>query len=121
MTPSGVTAGSGTMIHALLSAANLENAAARAGASGWRSLPLESLLEHEPDLVVTAFFDGASAPNDSWAMARHPVFQSLLDQAVRIELEGAQVSCNAWTLAAAARRLREQAEAARPSTAGLNR
>jgi iron complex transport system substrate-binding protein len=112
MTPSGVTAGAGTMIDELLEAANLENAAARDGAAGWRSLPLESLIDQEPDLVVTAFFDGASAPVDSWAMARHPVFQDLFDRSIRVELHGADVSCSAWTLAAAARRAREQANAA---------
>ena len=112
MTPSGVTAGEGTMIDALLQAANLENAAARGGASGWRSLPLESLVDREPDVVVTAFFDGASAPKDSWAMARHPVFQDLFERSIRIELDGAAVSCASWTLAAAARQVREQANAA---------
>ena len=117
MTPSGVTAGSGTMIDALLEAANFENAAARDGAAGWRSLPLERLIDQEPDLVVTAFFDGASAPKDSWAMARHPVFQDLFERAVRVEIDGAAVSCSAWTLAAAARRAREQANAAFAATA----
>ena len=111
MTPSGVTAGSGTLIDELLQAANLDNVAARGGASGWRSIPLEGLIEQEPDLVITAFFDGASAPRDSWAMARHPVFQDMLDRADRIELDGAQISCSAWTLAAAAREVREAANA----------
>ncbi len=117
MTPSGVTAGSGTMIDALLQAANFENAAARDGAAGWRSLPLEGLIDQEPDLVVTAFFDGASAPVDSWSMGRHPVFQDLFERSVRIELDGADVSCSSWTLAAAARRIREQANAALSATA----
>ena len=117
MTPSGVTAGSGTVIDSLLEAANFENAAARDGAAGWRSLPLESLIDREPDLVVTAFFDGASAPRDSWAMARHPVFQALFERSVRIELDGADVSCSAWTLAAAARRARELANARVTQTA----
>jgi iron complex transport system substrate-binding protein len=112
MTPSGVTAGSGTMIDALLASANLDNAAARDGAAGWRSLPLEGLIDEAPDLVVTAFFDGASAPVDSWAMARHPVFQDLFERAVRIELDGADVSCSSWTLASAARRVREAVNAA---------
>lgn len=112
MTPSGVTAGSGTMIDALLDAANLDNAAARDGAAGWRSIALEGLIDQAPDLVVTAFFDGASAPVDSWAMARHPVFQDLFERSVRIELDGAAVSCSSWTLAAAARRVREAANAA---------
>lgn len=117
MTPSGVTAGSGTMIDALLEAANFENATARDGASGWRSLPLEALIDQAPDLVVTAFFDGASAPVDSWAIARHPVFQDLFERSVRVELDGAAVSCASWTLAGAARRIREQANAALTSTA----
>ncbi|MCR9129399.1 MAG: ABC transporter substrate-binding protein [Alphaproteobacteria bacterium] len=117
MTPSGVTAGSGTMIDALLQAANFENAAARDGAAGWRSLPLEGLIDQEPDLVVTAFFDGASAPVDSWSMGRHPVFQDLFERSTRIELDGADVSCSSWTLAAAARRIREHANAALTATA----
>lgn len=117
MTPSGVTAGSGTMIDALLQAANFENAAARDGAAGWRSIPLEGLIDQEPDVVVTAFFDGASAPVDSWSMASHPVFQDLFERSVRVELDGAAVSCSSWMLAAAARRVREQANAALSATA----
>lgn len=112
MTPSGVTAGAGTLIHDLLEAANFENAAARGGAAGWRSIPLEGLVEQAPDLVVTAFFDGASAPTDSWSMARHPVFDALFERSTQVALDGADVACSSWTLAAAARRAREQADAA---------
>jgi iron complex transport system substrate-binding protein len=103
LTPAGATTGSGTLIDATLNAAGLRNAAS---GSGWRSLPLEQLAQEDPDLVVTAFFDDQSAPPDGWAVARHPVFQRLIADTPRLDMDGAQTSCVSWMLADAARDLR---------------
>jgi len=108
LTPAGATTGSGTLIDATLSAAGLANATPGAG---WRSLPLEQIAQQSPDLVVTAFFNDRSAPPDGWAVASHPVFQRLINETPRLDIDGAQISCGAWMLAEAAADLRAAAEA----------
>ncbi len=108
LTPAGATTGSGTLIDETLQAAGLANATP---GSGWRSLPLEQLAQEAPELVVTAYFDDQSAAPDGWAVARHPVFQQLIDDTPRLDLDGAQISCGTWLLADAAASLRATAEA----------
>lgn len=121
LTPSGVTSGAGTMVHEILSAANLANAAAQDGAVGWRALPLEQLALERPELVVTAFFDDGSAPKDSWAVSDHPVFQRLAGRTSQVALDGALTACGAWFMADAALAARRQANARHAETvqAGL--
>lgn len=121
LTPSGVTSGAGTMVHEILSAANLSNAAAQDGAVGWRALPLEQLALESPELVVTAFFDDGSAPKDSWAVSDHPVFQRLAGRTSQVALDGALTACGAWFMADAALAARRQANARHAETlqAGL--
>jgi iron complex transport system substrate-binding protein len=117
LTPSGVTSGAGTMVHEILSAANLANAAAQDGAVGWRALPLEQLALESPQLVVTAFFDDGSAPKDSWAISDHPVFQRLAGRVSPVALDGALTACGAWFMADAALAARQQANALYAETA----
>ncbi len=104
LTPSGTTTGSGTLIDEVLTAAGLDNATP---GPGWRSLPLEQLAQEAPELVVTAYFGDQSAAPDGWAVARHPVFQRLISETPRLDLDGAQVSCGTWLLADAAAELRD--------------
>ena len=111
LTPAGATSGSGTLMDAVLTAAGAENAAAAGGAAGWRSLPLEALAFEAPDLVVTAFLDGDSAAKDGWALANHPVFQRLIEETPRVDLDGAYTACGAWLLAEVAADLRAGVEA----------
>ncbi len=108
LTPSGATTGEGTLIDATLEAAGLENAAP---GTGWRSLPLEQLAQEAPELVVTAFMDDQSAPPDGWAVASHPVFQRLIGDTPRLEMDGSRTSCGTWMLAEAAADLRDAADA----------
>ena len=112
LTPAGATTGAGTLMHRLLEAANLENVAAEAGATGWRSLPLEALVAQAPDVIVAGFFDPGAAARDSWGPARHPIFRRLLEMTPVIPIDGAQLACASWPMAAAARRLRQGADAA---------
>lgn len=99
LTPSGATAGGGTLIDSWLVTAGFENAGAER--SGWVSLPLERLIEEGPDVILTAFFDG-SAARDSWSPSRHPAFQTVLEASERIDLDGADMACASWRLGAAA-------------------
>lgn len=111
LTPAGATSGSGTLMDAVLTAGGAGNAAAANGAAGWRSLPLEALAFEAPDMVVTAFLDGDSAAKDGWALANHPVFQRLIEETPRIDLDGAYTACGTWLLADAAAELRAGVEA----------
>lgn len=92
VTPGGVTGGTGTLIHALMTAAGLENFSRR---PGWRSLPLERLAFEQPDLLVTADFLEDQHP---WSAARHPLLTDHLDGIPRVALPGAWTACGGWFL-----------------------
>ncbi len=110
VTPGAVTSGSGTLIHAMIEAAGLENAAASNGAAGWVSLPLEALVLDPPQLIITGFFDQPDIAADQWSLTRHPVLSDLLVRTPVVHLDGALIGCSDWGLAKAARQLREQAD-----------
>lgn len=109
LTPGGVTSGSGTLIHQMIEAAGLENAAAARGATGWVSVPLESLVLDPPELIITGFFNQPDILADQWSLTRHPVLTDLLARTPAIHLDGALIGCSDWGLATAARILREEA------------
>lgn len=96
MTPAGVTAGEGTLVHELLRAAGLANFQER---GGWNPIPLERLAYERPDLVAAAaFFGSGSEQVDRWSAARHPVAQAQLTELPVVPLEGAWTSCGGWFL-----------------------
>lgn len=111
LTPGGVTSGSGTLIHAMIEAAGLENAAAAGGASGWVSVPLETLVLDPPELIITGFFNQPDILADQWSLTRHRVLTDLLARTPAIHLDGALIGCSDWGLATAARILREETNA----------
>lgn len=96
ITPGGVTAGEGTIIHSLMDAAGLTNASNRAG---WSSLPLESLVLRNPDVVLTAFFGFDTDRTDHWSAARHPVIDRMFARSKPIALEESRLACPAWFVA----------------------
>jgi iron complex transport system substrate-binding protein len=110
MTPTGVTAGAGTMIDELFRAAGLANFQQR---GGWNPLPLERLAYERPDLVAAAFFEGGAYHIDHWSAARHPVAQAQIEERPVIPLDGAWTSCGAWFLIDAVEALAKGGEAAR--------
>lgn len=111
LTPGGVTSGSGTLIHQMIEAAGLENAAAADGASGWVSVPLEALVLDPPQLIITGFFNQPDILADQWSLTRHRVLTDLLARTPAIHLDGALIGCSDWGLATAARILREETNA----------
>ena len=111
VTPGGVTAGAGTLIHEILTAAGFENIAAREGGAGWRELPLEALVLDPPELIVTGFFDQPANRVDNWTSTRHPVLRAQLAQTPTVHLEGAYLGCGAWFMADAALEARRKADA----------
>lgn len=96
MTPGGVTAGEGTIIHSLMHAAGLINMSER---PGWSSLPLEALVLRAPDVLLTAFFGFDTDRTDQWSPSRHPVMSRILEGATPIALDESRLACPAWFVA----------------------
>ena len=95
MTPAGVTAGEGTLVHELFVAAGLRNFQDR---PGWNPLPLERLAYERPDLIAAAFFESKTNHVDNWSAARHPVARAQLRELPVVALEGSWTSCGGWFL-----------------------
>ncbi len=89
----GATSGPGTLVHALLVAAGYRNYESR---PGWHSVPLERLVDAEPDVVVASFFGGAAERTAWWSAMRHPVARRHLSGRDTVLLPGALTACGAW-------------------------
>lgn len=110
MTPGGVTAGEGTLIHELMQVAGLGNFQARAG---WHPIPLERLAYERPELVVAAFFQNEHSAIHNWSATRHPVSQAQLNELPVAAIDGAWTSCGGWFLIEAVEAMAETAKGAR--------
>lgn len=108
MTPGGVTAGEGTMIHELMEAAGLANFQKDVG---WHPIPLERLAYERPELVVGAFFQSQSTGINNWSAIRHPVAQAQLEERPVATLDGAWTACGGWFLIEAVEAMAETAKA----------
>ena len=93
VTPAGVTAGPGTLIHEMLTAAGLTNFQ---DAAGWHPIPLEHLAYDQPDLVVAGFFDTMAHLTGGWSSTRHPVARRQLGDRDVVVLKGAWIACGGW-------------------------
>jgi iron complex transport system substrate-binding protein len=93
MTPGGVTAGPGTLIDAMLTAAGYRNLAA---APGYRTVPIEQLVLNPPDAFVLGFFDNAYLARQHWAAGGNRLLQKLIRERTVSSLDGAVLGCPAW-------------------------
>lgn len=96
LTPSGITAGPGTLVHRMIEAAGLDNFQSR---SGWGPIPLERLAYESPDLIASAWFGARTDHDDAWTPSRHPVAKRHLRSVPVVSLEGSTTSCGGWFLA----------------------
>ena len=108
LTPGGVTAGSGTLIDAMLTAAGWRNLAS---GPGYRTVSIERLALEPPDAFVLGFFDSAYLARQHWAAAGGHFLRNLVRERTVSSLDGALLGCPAWfagdavqALAAARRR-----------------
>jgi iron complex transport system substrate-binding protein len=108
LTPGGVTAGQGTLVDAILSAAGLNNVERRAG---FQTVSLEALALEPPSAVVLGFFDTLQASGDSFGAGRHQLLQRLTKDRAVAHLPGSMLGCPNWSAAEAVEQL---AAAARP-------
>ncbi len=104
VTAGGVTAGRGTMVDSIFTAAGVRNAAG--SLDYWPPLPAEALIADPPDLIVTGFFD-SSEPANNWSAARHPALRQLFEQTPALHLPADVISCPGWFSLDAAEAIRE--------------
>ena len=102
LTAGGFTAGSGTLVDAILSAAGFANAAAR---PFFAPVSVERIALFPPARFVLGFFD---QPRGDWrGPGRHPVVRRAAAGRVAAELPAAALTCPAWFTADAAAVLAE--------------
>lgn len=102
--PRGVTMGRGHLEDEILTAAGLENLAARGGHVGAMHLPLERLVAAHPDLLV--FGAGASAPPSlAQTLLSHPAIRKTAPGIASLTLPPALWTCGGWFAVEAVERL----------------
>jgi len=110
VTPGGVTAGAGTMIHAMITAGGVTNIAAEEGKSYWPPLPAEELLLNPPQLIIAGFFGSQDEQINYWSAARHPAIAKLFANTPTLHLPTDLISCAAWYAADASAMIAEKAQ-----------
>lgn len=93
LTPGGYTAGSGTLIDAMLRAAGLSNAAR---GPFFSPASLEALVLTPPRAVVLGFFDLTRAGADRWGPGRHAALAKATRERTIASLPAAVAGCPAW-------------------------
>jgi iron complex transport system substrate-binding protein len=93
LTPGGFSAGTGTMIDAMLRAAGLTN---QTKAPGYVPAPSERLLLEPPTAVVLGFFDRYGLGQQGWVPGRRGPVRRLVDQRAIASLPGRLLDCPAW-------------------------
>ncbi len=112
LTSGGDTAGAGTLIDAILTAAGLTNLA---GGRGYRAVPLERLVARPPSAVVEGFFDPGASATQRWSIGRHAALQRLLAGRTVVSLPASILGCPAWFAGDAVERIAGARGAARRS------
>jgi len=102
LTPSGFTAGRGTLIDAVLSAAGLKGVS---GQAGYVLVSLERLAMQPPPALVLGFFDNFANAMERWGPGRHRVLRRLVEDRAIGSLPGAIAGCPGWFAADGAQML----------------
>lgn len=106
LTPGGYTAGSGTLIDAMLKAAGYANASQ---APYYSPVSLEGLVMKPPAAVVLGLFDQARAGADRWGPGRHAALKRVVATRTVASLPASVVGCPGWFAAEGSRLLAEAA------------
>jgi iron complex transport system substrate-binding protein len=93
LTTGGFTAGSQTLVGAMMAAAGLVSASASAG---YAPVPLESLVLHPPTALVLGFFGDLAGGRQHWTIAGNGYLQGLARQRTIASLPGSILGCPAW-------------------------
>ena len=103
MTPGGFTAGTQTLVGAIMAQAGLGNAA---GEGSWQALPLETLLLDPPTFALTAFFGFGTDKADHWSLTHHPVLRNIMAGADTLSMTESRITCPTWLVGDEVRSLR---------------
>lgn len=106
LTPGGYTAGSGTLIDAMLKAAGYANASQT---PYYSPVSLEGLVMKPPTAVVLGLFDQARAGADRWGPGRHAALKRVVATRTIASLPASVVGCPGWFAAEGSRLLAEAA------------
>lgn len=90
LTPGGFTAGPGTLVFEILSAAGMADLEAH---PGYQPVSLERLALDPPDLVVRGFYDERPG---GWELGRRPVLDAITRGATDVYLPARLLGCPAW-------------------------
>lgn len=93
LTPGGYTAGSGTLIDAMLKAAGYSNANT---APYFAPVSLEQMVMRPPAAVVLGLFDTVRAGADRWGPGRHAAMRKAVETRTVASLPASVVGCGAW-------------------------
>lgn len=110
MTPSGITAGTGTYVNDIIKLAGFETIAEEAGISSWVILPLEKLALNPPDFVVASFFGDPDVHVSHWSSGRHGVYKKLMGDLPVIDVPSRYLSCSGAFAVDAAEFIRQEAD-----------
>jgi iron complex transport system substrate-binding protein len=81
----GITAGRGTLVDAVIAAAGFENLASRIGLASYAALPLETLVLHRPDLLITSL-ETTDAPSLARQTLDHPALRAVATGAAQVTI-----------------------------------
>ncbi len=93
LTSGGDTAGSGTLINAMMRSAGLRNLAT---GFGYRSVSLEYLIQDPPQIIVEGFFDPTIEATQRWSLGRHAAVRRLETGRGVVRLPARLLGCPAW-------------------------
>ncbi len=106
VTPSGFTAGSGTLVDAIMGAAGMSNGVKT---PSYSQLSLEELVLSPPVAIIMGFFDGFAQVNDRWGIGRHGAMKRVMAGRAVASLPGSELGCPGWFAADGALSLAEKA------------
>jgi iron complex transport system substrate-binding protein len=93
LTPGEVTAGPGTLIDAILTAAGYRNLAP---GPGYQTVSIERLVLDPPDAFVLGFFDSAYLAGQHWSAGANHVLRNLVRDRTVSRVDDSLLGCPAW-------------------------
>lgn len=93
LTTGGFTAGSQTLVGAMMAAAGLVSASS---SGGYAPVSLEALVLHPPAALVLGFFNDLAGGRQHWTIAANGYLQGLARQRTVASLPGSMLGCPAW-------------------------
>jgi iron complex transport system substrate-binding protein len=93
LTPGGFTAGTDTLVSAMMAAAGLLTAAK---GPGYASAPMERLALSPPQALVLGFFKDLALGRQHWTIAGDDYLKTLISTRTIASLPGSVLGCPAW-------------------------